>query len=86
MAMFPCPYLRGEVEGTEERIQHIAERHPDILLAGWGRIASTLADPDQIRRSSRFANARLFSRWYDGLNKYVVVAVVSEPSPADVTG
>ena len=28
---FPCPYLNGEVELTEEREHHIAERHPDLL-------------------------------------------------------
>ena len=36
-------------------------------------------DPDQVRRSKRFAGARLFSRWYSGLKggKHVVVVVVS---------
>ncbi len=40
---------------------------------------TTLADPDQVRRSVRFGNARLFSRWYDDLGKHVVVVVISEP-------
>jgi hypothetical protein len=46
---------------------------------------STLADPDQVRRSSRFGNARLFSRWFESLRggKYVVIVVVSEPAPSE---
>ena len=31
MSRFPCPYLKGNVELTEERERHIAERHPDLL-------------------------------------------------------
>ena len=31
MASFPCPYLGGDVELTDERERHIAERHPDLL-------------------------------------------------------
>ncbi len=42
-------------------------------------MASTLADPDQIRSSQRFGSARLFSRWYDDVRagKHVVIVVVS---------
>ena len=77
---FPCPHLRGEVELTDERERHIAETHPDFLPAHRERIADTLADPDEIRRSGRFASARLFVRWYDDLRggKHVVVVVVTE--------
>jgi hypothetical protein len=41
----------------------------------------TLAQPDHVRRSERFGNARLFSRWYTDVKKgkHVVVVVVSEP-------
>jgi hypothetical protein len=48
-------------------------------------VAETLADPDQVRRSARFGNARLFSRWYTDVKKgkYVVVVVVSEPDAAN---
>jgi hypothetical protein len=79
---FPCPYLNGEVELTEEREIRIAQRHPDLLPDHRDRIASTLADPDQVRRSVRFGSARLFSRWYSDLrgDKHVVV-VVSEVDP-----
>ncbi len=80
MSWFPCPYLKGEVELTEEREQHIAQRHPDLLPEHRERIAQTLADPDQVRRSVRFGSARLFSRWYTDLRggKHVVVVTVSE--------
>ena len=79
MTRFPCPYLHSEVELGDERERHIAERHPDLLPEHRDRIATTLADPDQVRRSKRFASARLFSRWYDDLKggKYVAVVVVS---------
>jgi hypothetical protein len=83
MAFFPCPYLQGEVELTEEREQHIAERHPDLLPEHRERIAETLADPDQVRRSARFGNARVFSRWFAAIRggKHAVVVVVSDPTP-----
>lgn len=77
---FPCPYLHGEVELTDERERHIAENHPDLLPEYRGRIADTLADPDEVRRSLRFGNARLFSRWFDTVRsgKHVVVVVVTD--------
>ena len=45
----------------------------------------TVAAPDQVRRSIRFGNAKLFSRWYTDVKKgkYVVVVVVSEPDMAN---
>ena len=67
MTRFLCPYLNTEVECTEERERHIARRHPDLLPQHRDRIAETLADPDLVRRSQRFGNARLFSRWHSGL-------------------
>lgn len=84
MSHFPCPYLNGEVELTEERERHIAERHPDLLPEHRGRIGETLAQPDQVRRSSRFGAARLLSRWYADarLGRHAVVVVVSELDPA----
>jgi len=80
---FACPYLNSEVELTGEREQHIAENHPDLLPAHKERIAETLADPDQVRRSARFANARLFSRWFDTVRggKHIVVVVMTEITP-----
>jgi hypothetical protein len=82
---FPCPYLKGEVELTDERKNHIADTHPDLLPEHVRYIAHTLADPDQIRRSRHFANAGMFSRWFDGLRngKYLVVVVVSDKLPTE---
>jgi hypothetical protein len=79
MTRFHCPYLKGEVELTEERERHIAERHPDLLPEHRERIAETLADPEQVRRSVRFGSAKLFSRRYSGdlpQGRHVVVVVV----------
>ena len=80
MSRFRYPYLKGEVELTEERERHIAERHPDLLPEHRERVAETLADLDQVRRSVRFGSAKLFSRWYTDVQrgKHVVVVVVSE--------
>jgi len=83
MTRFPCPYLNGEVELTEERERHIAENHPDLLPEHRERIAETLLEPDQVRRGKRLGNARLFSRWHPDIRtgKHVVVVVVSEAGP-----
>lgn len=60
------------------------EHHPDLLPEHRRLIPETLADPDQIRRSARYASARMFSRWYSALKggKYVVVIVVSDADSA----
>jgi hypothetical protein len=81
--LFPCPYLNVNVELTDERERHIAERHPDLLPEHRARIADTLAEPDLVRQSARFANATLFSRWFDSIRggKHVVVVVIGEGSP-----
>ena len=81
MSKFPCPYLKGNVELTKERERHIAKRHPDLLPKYRKKMIETIAQPEQIRRSKRFGNAKLFSRWYTDVRKgkYVVVVVVSEP-------
>ncbi len=84
MQRYSCPYLRGEIELTSEREKHIAQCHPDLMPEHRDRIATTLADPDQIRRSTRFGAARLFSRWYTDVRggKNVVVVVVSDDNAA----
>jgi hypothetical protein len=80
MIQFACPYLKGEIELTEEREHHIAARHPDLLPQLRERIAETLSAPDHVRTSTRFVGARLFSLWYNDSRggKYLVVVVVSE--------
>jgi hypothetical protein len=80
MTLFSCPHLGKEVEPTEEREQHIAQRHPDLLPEYRQQIAQTLLGPDQVRRSSHFRNARLFTRWFDTVKrgKYVVVVVITD--------
>ena len=80
---FSCPYLGGEVELSEEREKHIGERHPELLPKIRDRISATLAEPGEVRRSARSANACLFSRWFDDIigGKHVVVVVVSEVRP-----
>jgi hypothetical protein len=83
MTNFACPYLSAEVELSDERELHISEHHPDLLPSQKDRISSTLAEPDQVRRSKRFGNARLFSKWYDDIlkGKHVVVVIVSDAQP-----
>lgn len=48
-------------------------------------MAATLLDPDEVRRSSRLPNARLFSRWFSDLHdgKHVVVVVNHDPAPTE---
>jgi len=85
MISFKCPYLSSEVKLTEERKQHIAENHPDLLPEYEDRIPLVLSDPDQIRFSERFKKARLFSKWFDNVRggKYIVVVVISEDLPVN---
>ena len=85
MKTFPCPYLKGEVELSDEREAHIAETHPDLLPEYLPQLGQTLADPDQVRRSNRMSGARMFYRWFDDLKqgKYLTVVVVSESAPAE---
>ncbi len=84
-AYFDCPYLHGEVELTAEREQHIARRHPDLLPEYRQQITDTLLEPDQVRRSARFQNARLFTRWFDTIRrgKFVVVVVITDSGEAE---
>ena len=85
MTFFRCPYLDSNVELTDERENHITLRHPDLLPKYRQCIPDTLMLPDEVRRSVRIGNARLFSRWFEQLRggKYVVVVVVSNPVPVE---
>jgi hypothetical protein len=85
MQMFPCPYLNGEVELTDERATHIAQTHPDLMPEHLPQLKETLADPDQVRRSIRMSMAHIFYRWFEDVHKgkYIVVVVVSEAAPTE---
>ena len=87
MVWLPCPYLGASVELTDERTQHIADTHPELLPDHRAALELTLADPDQVRTSSRLAGARLFARWFDDIRdgKYVVVVVVTDSPPTGRT-
>ena len=80
MSWLDCPYLDGEVEMTDERESHVAERHPDLLPEFRDHLAQTLTDLDQVRRSARFGDALLFSRWFPDVRggKHVVVSSEKE--------
>ena len=84
MVWLACPYLGTPVELTDEREQHIAASHPDLLPEHRLAVDLALADPDQVRTSSRLAGARLFARWFDDIRngKHVIVVVVSDPPPS----
>jgi hypothetical protein len=82
MKQFPCPYL-GDVELTDEREEHITATHPDLLPNHLPQLIETLANPDQVRRSTRMENALLIARKFDVIKggKYIVVVVVTEQEP-----
>ncbi|GBF82704.1 hypothetical protein [Aphanothece sacrum] len=84
MLNFYCSYLGGNIELTQERLQHILETHPELSLIYQSVISETLAKPDQIRRSSRLENALLFTRWFDNIRngKYIVVVVITDTNPS----
>jgi hypothetical protein len=83
MERFPCPYLGTDVELSDAQERHIATRHPDLWPRRRGLVAETLASPDEVRRSVRSGDARLFTRWYDDGRggKYMVVVVVTQTAP-----
>jgi hypothetical protein len=77
---FRCPYLNTDVELTDEREQHIWERHKVVTYDGFAVVATTLGDPDEIRRSTKDPQGRLFIRWQDDVEqgKYCTVVVVDD--------
>jgi hypothetical protein len=77
---FFCSYLNDLVELTDERINHIIQRHPELSNNYEKYISETLLNPDQVRNDIRFQETLLISRWYPQINKgrYVIVAVVTE--------
>jgi hypothetical protein len=81
MASLACPYLSEEVELSPERERHICSHHPDLLPDYRHCMIDTVADPDQVRLSSRDRKAKLFTKWFQDLRggKYVVVVVICSP-------
>ena len=75
----PCPYFGGDVEVTDERYAHVLEEHFDLAQRYWGRVAETLADPDRVYQSRQDSKGSVFIRWYDDLNKNVLVVTISDP-------
>lgn len=65
--LIDCPYLGSQVELTEERERHIAESHPDLLPEHRAKIWDALQAPDSVRKSHRFASARLFTKYFKDL-------------------
>lgn len=61
MRTFPCPYLDGEVELSDEREAHIAETHPDLLPEYLRQLEQTLLNPDEVRRSAHERRADVLS-------------------------
>lgn len=79
---FDCPYLGGSVELSENRAQHICERHPELGERLEELLSRVLAGPDEVRGSKRDSAARMFSCWIEDMRggKHVVTVVVSEQS------
>jgi len=85
MKTFPCPYLSGEVELTDEREEHIQVTHPDLLPEYLAEIGQTLIDPDEIHHSKHMSAAKIFYRWFETVRKgkHVAVVIVSEAAPTN---
>ncbi len=81
VTFFSCSYLGGQVELNEERERHIAAEHDDLLPRRREYIAPTLDNPDRVQISPGDPEARIFSRWYPELAKYVIVVVIIHPGP-----
>ena len=75
---FPCPYLGDVVEVTDERYAHVLAGHTDLVLAYWSRVPETLAHPDLVFRSDKDPDGMVFIRWYDDLEKNVLVVVIRD--------
>lgn len=71
------------VELSDERLDHIRQKHPKVFGEGMERLSSVLDSPGQVRRDPRYPTTRLFSRWFEDAEsgKFMVVTVVSDPPP-----
>lgn len=67
----------NEVRLTDERLQHILRRHPEMAFQ-MHRFAETLAEPDAVRLSRSSPTVQLYFRLYQdlrGRNRYVCLVV-----------
>ena len=70
----------NEVRLTNERLQHILRRHPDMALQ-MHRFAETLASPDAVSPSKANRTVQLYYRLYPdlrGRNRYICLVVKRE--------
>lgn len=81
---FFCSYLEVTVDLTDERENHIIDRHPGTLPDYQEQLAETLADPDLIRSSDHDEKALLFSKWFSTIRtgRFLIVVVVSQSAPS----
>lgn len=71
---FACPHLGAAVELTDEREQHIRERHEVAVTRDGYFMAATLSDPDSVRiRRDSLGFVRRFDDLIDGHWLVVVV-------------
>ena len=67
----------NEVRLTDERLQHILQRHPEMAFQ-MHRFADTLARPDAVRTSKSRPTVLLYYRLYPdlrGRNRYLCLVV-----------
>lgn len=83
MNAYFCPYLKREIILTDERYNHIKKQHPELLPNYESAVKETILDPDSIRKSLRFNQARMFAKYFENIRggKYTVVVVVSDSHP-----
>ncbi len=75
-----CTFLNEYIEFSQDRIDHILERHPEMDKILKEKIVFVISDPDIILKSSKTDSGMLFSKWFSDVlfGKYVVVVILSE--------
>jgi hypothetical protein len=59
-ASLTCPYLKADVELTDERLEHIKTEHDDFVPF-LDRLSLVLLAPDEVRRSNRLPDSTFLS-------------------------
>ena len=78
MDYFPSPYFGVDMECTNERFVHVAERHRELASSHWNRVAETIRKPGQAWSNSHPGNTILFFRSNDDLATYVLAVIDSD--------